>query len=578
MQQEQGRGRPVAERAVRRSRKVAGRLYRGARRLGYRTRRAIDLGPTPLQQHLLDLTPGTVYSEGAVRHVIDRTMPRDVTDANLATIASVLESAEVPYVWLRQLTSLRHVVAVEDVHRASVIEALRETGADLPLYVEPIVGRRLGSRREAARLDLPSETDAPDILRCGELYTDPDRDFGYGLGHGCDIEFWTREHRSPRDHVVFPRDHVTGRDLPIDLMEPEPVTVGGRVYPQARVMARTLLEDVVFDIDVVYTWVDGDDLAWLNRMSAAKAAAAGVPFHPMASHDARYRTRDEIRYSLRSLEMYAPWVRKIFLVTDDQRPEWLVEDDRLQVVSHRDIFADPSVLPVFNSSAIISQLHHIPGLAEHYLYLNDDVFFGRPVGPQTFFTAAGQARIFPSRNARPFGDPDREDEPHFNLTRNMRRLIDEEFGRTTTKAVKHTPHAQRRSVQERLEARFADAYRATAGAKFRSHEDIAADQLFHYYGQLSGDAIASVIRYDYVNISNVAYNRNLVNLLRLRDRDVFCLNDAPSDEYDPIEDETVDRFLADYFPVPSRFERVPDTTPQAPASLEPFSNGLGSGK
>jgi len=213
------------------------------------------------------------------------------------------------------------------------------------------------------------------------------------------------------------------------------------------------------------------------------------------------------------------------------------------------------VLPVFNSSAIISQLHHIPDLAEHYLYLNDDVFFGRPVAPELFFTPAGRARVFPSRNARPFGDPDHEDEPHFNLTRNIRRLIDEEFGRTVTKAVKHTPHAQLRTVQERLEARFPDEYGATAAAKFRSHEDIAADQLFHYYGQLSGDAIASTIRYDYVNIANRVYRRNLVNLLLLRDRDVFCLNDAPSDECEPIDDGAVDDFLALYFPVPSRFER-----------------------
>jgi hypothetical protein len=110
-------------------------------------------------------------------------------------------------------------------------------------------------------------------------------------------------------------------------------------------------------------------------------------------------------------------------------------------------------------------------------------------------------------------------------------------------------------VQERLEARFADEYRATAAAKFRSHEDIAADQLFHYYGQLSGDAVASSIRYDYVNIANVEYRGNLDNLLRRRDRDVFCLNDAPSDGYEPIDDDTVDEFLAAYFPVPSRHER-----------------------
>ena len=555
MEQELVRGRVSAKAAVRQARQLARGLSRRARGLPARTKRVVDRGPNALQQHQLDRGPTAVYSEGAVRRVIDRTMPRDASDANLGIVASVLESAGVPFVLLRQLSPLRHVVAVEDVHRATVMAALSDAGAERAVYVQPIWGEKLGPRRPAVGLDRGPAKRPADVLRCGELYTDAGESFGYGLGHGCEIEFWSRDERGAYDHVVLPRDHVTGRDLPIHLFEPEPVRIGGRTYPQARIMAGTMLEEVVADIDVVYTWVDGSDLTWLNRMSAAKASASGVPFHPMASHQARYRTRDEFRYSLRSLDMYAPWVRNIFVVTDDQRPAWLVEDDRLRVVSHREIFAEPAVLPVFNSSAIISQLHHIPGLAEHYLYLNDDVFFGRPVAPELFFTPAGQARVFPSRNARPFGDPDHHDEPHFNLTRNMRRLIQAQFGRTVTKAVKHTPHAQLRSVQERLEATFFDEYRATAAAKFRSHEDIAADQLFHYYGQLSGDAIASTIRYDYVNLANVAYTQNLVNLTKLRDRDVFCLNDAPSDDHDPIDDDVVDEFLRGYFPVPSRFEK-----------------------
>ena len=39
------------------------------------------------------------------------------------------------------------------------------------------------------------------------------------------------------------------------------------------------------------------------------------------------------------------------------------------------------VLPTHNSHAVESQLHHIPGIAEHFLYSNDDMFFGRPLQP-----------------------------------------------------------------------------------------------------------------------------------------------------------------------------------------------------
>src|SRR5690606_32516544 len=146
--------------------------------------------------------------------------------------------------------------------------------------------------------------------------------------------------------------------------------------------------------------------------------------------DNRFQSRHELKYSLRSLEMFAPWVNRIYLVTDQQTPEWLDTGARgLTVVDHREIFDDVDKLPVFNSNAIISQLHRIEGLSEHYIYLNDDVFFGRPCRPELFFTSGGIAKLFPSRNMRPLADPAKEVEPHFNITTNIRRMIQQEFGR-----------------------------------------------------------------------------------------------------------------------------------------------------
>ena len=96
--------------------------------------------------------------------------------------------------------------------------------------------------------------------------------------------------------------------------------------------------------------------------------------------------------------MYASWVRTIYLVTDGQVPHWLdTGHPRIRLVDHRQIFRDQSALPVFNSHAIESQLHHIDGLAEHYLYLNDDMFFGRPVEPELFFHGNGIAKFFVSK-------------------------------------------------------------------------------------------------------------------------------------------------------------------------------------
>ena len=134
-------------------------------------------------------------------------------------------------------------------------------------------------------------------------------------------------------------------------------------------------DEVRFPVDVVYTWVDGSDPAWLRR----RAEFGGEGYHEEAGNAARYLSRDELRYSLRSLHMYAPWVRNVFLVTDDQAPAWLVGAPAAPDRRPPGDLLPTAALPTFNSHAIESQLHHIDGLTEHFLYFNDDMFLGRPV-------------------------------------------------------------------------------------------------------------------------------------------------------------------------------------------------------
>ena len=42
-----------------------------------------------------------------------------------------------------------------------------------------------------------------------------------------------------------------------------------------------------------------------------------------ASSLRRFTDWDELKYSLRSLEKYAPWVRHVYIVTNGQIPSWL---------------------------------------------------------------------------------------------------------------------------------------------------------------------------------------------------------------------------------------------------------------
>ena len=109
----------------------------------------------------------------------------------------------------------------------------------------------------------------------------------------------------------------------------------------------------------------------------------------------RFADNQELRYSLRSVEKFAPWVRQIFIVTNGQIPSWLnLDNPRIKIVTHADIFTNKSHLPTFSSPAIESHLHKIPGLSKKFIYLNDDVMFGEEVWPDDFYTHAKGQKVF----------------------------------------------------------------------------------------------------------------------------------------------------------------------------------------
>ena len=138
-------------------------------------------------------------------------------------------------------------------------------------------------------------------------------------------------------------------------------------------------------IDAVYTWCDESDPDFANSLSRYRNA------HEEGAWSQRFRDSDELMFSLRSLETYAPWVRNVILVTNGQIPAWLKRTHpRLRVVTHREIFEDLSALPTFNSLAIETNLFRIPGLSEYFLYLNDDFFIGDHLTKESFFTSQGR--------------------------------------------------------------------------------------------------------------------------------------------------------------------------------------------
>ncbi|KAH8371677.1 hypothetical protein KR093_008432 [Drosophila rubida] len=138
-------------------------------------------------------------------------------------------------------------------------------------------------------------------------------------------------------------------------------------------------------IDAVYTWVNGTDPDFLETIRRFDTKY----------DQTRFDDKNELKYSLRSLEKHANWIRHVYIVTNGQIPSWLdLNYDRVTVVPHEVLAPDPSQLPTFSSASIETFLHRIPKLSKRFLYLNDDIFLGAPLFPDDLYTDSEGVSIY----------------------------------------------------------------------------------------------------------------------------------------------------------------------------------------
>lgn len=134
-------------------------------------------------------------------------------------------------------------------------------------------------------------------------------------------------------------------------------------------------------IDIVIPWVDGSDTEWQQEYRKYAALEMGRDNNT----EIRYRDWDNLQYLFRGIEKFAPWVRKVHFITTGQKPQWLnLNAPKLNFVRHED-FIPKEYLPTFSVRPIELNLHRIEGLAEQFVYFNDDYFLLRPVKPERFF-------------------------------------------------------------------------------------------------------------------------------------------------------------------------------------------------
>lgn len=257
-------------------------------------------------------------------------------------------------------------------------------------------------------------------------------------------------------------------------------------------------------IDAVVTWVDGAEPAHRAKREAWLAKTA--PASENARNPHRWACSDELQYCLAAIGNNAPWIGRIWIVTDAQAPDLSALPaalrSRIRIVDHRVLFAGhEAALPTFNSLAIETLLWRIPGLSERFVYFNDDVFLTAPLAPGDVF--AGDAPVLRGKwvdRGDLIANPALGDDParlHDFVQLNAALLAGFDAGRVFAAA--HVVHPMRRSVFAALSAQYPDAFAANIGHRFRDTGQFLP-QALHNHACITAGTAALATADDYLHL------------------------------------------------------------------------------
>lgn len=311
---------------------------------------------------------------------------------------------------------------------------------------------------------------------------------------------------------------------------------------------------------------------------------------PEAVSDARFRDSEELKYSLRSVEKYAAWVNKIYIVTDQQVPKWLdTNHPKIKIIDHQDIFQTDGQLPNFNSVAIEWLIYRIPDLSEHFVYFNDDFFLGSKIKKEDFFTDEGRPVSHVEKKNWDISKilnpcdhlPDREF--YIQNRINALRAFYYKYG---TIYLYHLPHVVRpfkKKIFMELIKEFECEFKTTIKNQFRINNVYIGDKRCdgEYQVSLLQLMFAFMVKNEYnkiriiektgmkklmiekflkfksidfisANIGTPRYKRKLYYIKLLKPK-FFCINDSEKYETQKFVKIT-QKFLDNYFPQKSDFE------------------------
>lgn len=331
-------------------------------------------------------------------------------------------------------------------------------------------------------------------------------------------------------------------------------------------------------IDIVYLWVDDNDKKWRAQKDKWLEIIRGEKnVYQDAAIEARWRDNGEFLYSLRSVDKFAPWVNHIYIITGfGQIPKWLnTNHPKITIVPHEQIIPHDA-LPTFNATAIEMCIPNIPGLSEHFLLMNDDLFFNRPLSPSYFYDKHGRALVRFSNHAhysKNIGEwMTRVDEYSQTLILSA-KIIDTVFGKSAYKyRPSHgiDPYIKSSWIECRNHPLITGLIDEQIRNKFRTNNEVQR-WMFNLYDLISNRAVfihSRARKHSRHKIINFVYNtifapwitksavvctdasRARNALLRAP---IFCINDSRDSDETILRNNT--KFIKERFPDKSQFEK-----------------------
>lgn len=304
-------------------------------------------------------------------------------------------------------------------------------------------------------------------------------------------------------------------------------------------------------VDLVYLWVDDKDPLWQKkRVQSTKSEVI------KESADAcRFKDNNELKYSLRSVEKFAPWINRIFVVTDNQIPSWLNTDcDKIRVVDHSEIIPKDK-LPVFNSCVIENRIPFIADLSEYFLLANDDTFFWDAVDENFFFD---RGKIIFRVGNRIKNKEYRHLYGH--SVYKAYQMIKDKFGVSVPYFSHHNIDAYKKSVFLECIQAFQTDFDETLSHKFRTIDDVQR-VIVSFYAAVNNKAITRetvvnpILKFlGLKNPESEYFGLKKSNLTKIKTSKakLLCINDnRKTTDYDR---EMMVKILEEKFPMPSQFE------------------------